>query len=240
MSACANPMRTLSAGASCVSPLVLEHGEYRLEYPLQGERLAQAYGLRAQVFCRELEWVGTPWHYTETDAFDESVWHLGLSTNGQLVAYLRIHPAWTPWMLDTVFAEAVPPGAAPRRPGACEASRLAVSPAFRHTRFSGGQSAASLILQLLYTVCALNQIDKTYVIVTARALRSLRLLGLPCRAWKETLEVAHRDAPMFATIDWEELRDSRDPVIARRRPAFLATAARARLVVRQAWRAAPD
>lgn len=204
-----------------VKPLTLDHHEYHLEYPLCDCRLTQAFELRAKVFCSELGWVGHAGLLREVDAFDDSVWHLGVLAQGKLAAYLRVHPYWAPWMIDSVFSDIPPTDCSLRRPGACEVSRLAVAPAFRRFAFSDDQTATSLILKLLYTFCALNQIDKVYMIGTSRLLRALRLHGLPCHPRTGNRHQSDRDAPIFATLDWDEFRSSSDPLIAKRRAGFL-------------------
>lgn len=212
-----------------VKALTLDRHEYRLEYPFCDCRLTQAFELRARVFCSELGWVGHPGQLREVDAFDNSVWHLGVMAQGKLAAYLRVHPHWAPWMIDSVFSDTAPAGCSLRRLGVCEVSRLAVAPAFRRFTFSDDQTATSLILQLLYTFCVLNQIDKVYMIVTIRSLRALRLHGLPCHPKPWNHRQSDRDSPVFATLDWDEFRSSSDSLIAKRRPAFLAMMEQAEL-----------
>lgn len=211
-----------------VKAIKLDHQEYRLEYPLCNCRLTQAFELRAKVFCSELGWVGHKGQLREIDTFDSSVWHLGVLAQGKLAAYLRVHPYWAPWMIDSVFSDIAPTDRSIRRPGVCEVSRLVVAPAFRRFVFSDDQTATSLILQLLYTFCFLNQIDKVYMIVTNHSLRALRLQGLPChpRPWGH--RQSDRDTPIFATLDWDEFRSSSDSLIAKRRHAFLAMVAQAK------------
>ncbi|MFC3391611.1 acyl-homoserine-lactone synthase [Aidingimonas halophila] len=214
-----------------VTAVTLDRHGYRLEFPLRGRRLAQAFELRAKVFCGELGWVGHPGQLQEVDVFDASVWHLGVLAQSQLAAYLRVHPYGAPWMISSVFADVVPPDCVLRCPGACEVSRLVVAPAFRRTVFSDGQTAAGLVCQLLYALCVLNQIDTVHMIVTLRALRALKLQGLPCRSWLHHSCQCDRDAPVFATLNWEEFRSSTESLIAKRRPAFLATAEQARFAI---------
>ncbi|MBA2780315.1 acyl-homoserine-lactone synthase [Billgrantia kenyensis] len=208
--------------SSGVNSLTLDRHEYCLEYPLCDCRLAQAFELRAQVFCSELGWVGRRGQLKEVDAFDGSAWHLGVLAQGQLAAYLRVHPYWAPWMIDSVFSDTVPTGCSLRGPGKCEVSRLAIAPGYRRFAFSDGQTPTSLILQLLYTFCVLKQINKVYMVVTDRSLRALRLQGLPCHSGPLPHRKADRDAPVFATLNWDEFRSSSNPLIAKRRPAFLA------------------
>lgn len=212
-----------------VKALSLDRHEYRLEYPLCDYRLNQAFELRAKVFCSELRWVGHQGQLQEIDAFDGHVWHLGILAQGKLAAYLRVHPYWAPWMIDSVFSDIAPTGCSLRRPGVCEVSRLAVSPAFRRFAFSDDQTATSLILKLLYTFCTLNQIDKVYMISTSRLLRALRLHGLPCHPRPGAHHQPDRDSPIFATLDWDEFRSSSDLLIAKRRPGFLAMMKQAKL-----------
>ncbi|WP_447043739.1 acyl-homoserine-lactone synthase [Vreelandella sp. H-I2] len=218
-----------SPSSDDIKPLTLDHHEYRLEYPLCDCRLTQAFELRAKVFCRELRWVGHEGQLREVDAFDDSVWHLGVLAQGKPAAYLRVHPYWAPWMIDSVFSDIAPTGCSLRRPGVCEVSRLAVAPAFRRFAFSDNQTATSLILKLLYTFCTLNQIDKVYMIGTSRLLRALRLHGLPCHPRPGNHHQSDRDAPIFAALDWDEFRSSSDLLIAKRRPGFLAMMTQAKL-----------
>ena len=212
------------SGLDDAKALILDRNEYRLEYLLCDCRLTQAYELRAKVFCSELGWVGHQGQLREVDAFDGSVWHLGVLAQGKLAAYLRVHPYWAPWMIDSVFSDIAPTGCSLRRPGVCEVSRLAVAPAFRRFAFSDDQTATGLILKLLYNFCFQNKIDKVYMIGTNRLLRALRLHGLPCHPSPGDHHQPDRDAPIFATLDWDEFRSSNAPLITKRRPAFLAQA----------------
>ena len=226
---CAKKAKPSFSSTDDVKALTLDRHDYRLEYPLCDCLLNQAFELRAKVFCRELGWVGHKEQLREFDVFDDSAWHLGVLAQGKPAAYLRVHPSWAPWMIDSVFSDIAPSGCSLRRPGVCEVSRLAVAPAFRRFTFSDDQTATSLILKLLYTFCVLNQIDKVYMIGTNRLLRALRLHGLPCHPSPGDHHQSDRDAPIFATLDWDEFRSSSDPLIAKRRPAFLTMMTQAKL-----------
>lgn len=210
----------------------LERDGYQLIATLEGETLSQAYRLRRDVFCHELGWVGDPQQKTESDRFDSGVFHLGVRTQDALAAYLRIHPFWSQWMIDSVFLQVVPPGAILHLPGMCEVSRLAVAQEHRRCRFADGRTAASLLYQLLFAFCRLNGFQTIYMVVTERTLRSLRFQGLPCRTWStpQNAEV-HRDFPKFATLHWPEFVESEHPAISNRRLQYFETEREARLQI---------
>jgi len=211
---------------------VLRYDDYQLTCAFSEQCFRQAYQLRGKVFCRELGWVNETSQGMESDGFDNNgVFHLGVKLQcGNLAAYLRLHPAWTEWMIDSIFSHTVPAGITLHQPRTCEVSRLVVAPEYRKYQFSNGQTAADLIYQLLFAFCRLNDIDTVCMIVSMRVFRALRLSGLPCRLVSRTDEgKQERDTPKFATLSWPELLTSSEFVIKRRRLAFLETERRAKL-----------
>lgn len=221
--------RSLQHSSQLQTVLCLETDEYRLTWPLTGKGLEQAFRLRGQVFCKELKWVGTACQDIEIDRFDSKVFHLGVETlSGKLISYLRVHPFWSEWMLDTVFRSVLPAGTATRLQGTCEVSRLAVDRAYRKHSFKDGQTAASLLYQLLFVFCRLNGIDTVCMIISERIYRALRLQGLPCRLKAQNVSGANPDAPIYATLSWSKFITSNNALTQQFRPRFILTELRAR------------
>lgn len=186
-------------------------------------QLKQAYQLRAAVFCRELGWVGHVAQRHEIDEFDQFVHHLGIETQNNISSYLRIHPAGSPWMIDSVFRHVVPPDAALHKAGTCEVSRLAVAREYRGNLKFEGYSLFCRTMQLMYTFCQLNSIHTIFTIVSVPVLRLLQDNGLPFKEADSLSLPSGRDTPVFATLSWPDFLRSNDSRVVHHRPAYLAT-----------------
>ena len=170
---------------------------------MSGYDLEEAFRLRAAVFCRELQWVGGREQYKETDVFDGSAIHLGITIEGRTQAYLRIHPTNRLWMSDTVFAHAVPPDCKLHGAGSCEVSRLAVAKPFRRS-FRGDTDLSADILQLMLLTCRLYNFQTIYAIVSFSVFKWLQRKGLPFRLQTKVMTATHPDYPLLVKLNLEE------------------------------------
>jgi N-acyl-L-homoserine lactone synthetase len=189
----------------------VQHSGFRVTCSPSPALLRSAFQLRAEVFCRELGWVGTTESELEVDGFDAEVVHLCVEKDSRAVAYLRIHPWWSRWMLRTVFATALPADYAGGGPASCEVSRLAVAPAFRSAVRASVPSPTILLYSYLNAFCALNGYASVEMIVSDRVLRSLRRSGLPCVENSALIRSTDADAPVYASLRWQELTDGGRP-----------------------------
>lgn len=173
-----------------------------------GAWLKKAHQLRAEVFCKELMWVGSVNQSDEVDEFDSYVHHLGvLSPHDELIAYLRVHPPGVPWMSDSVFSDYLPHNETIRSANTCEVSRLAVRNSYRRGHSDKNSMAASFIYPLLYAYCRAMRTEKVCMIVSKPVLRALQCYGLPCRMPRITCSSATtnaKDRPLFARLDWRD------------------------------------
>lgn len=177
--------------------------EFELIAGLDGTLLKQAYGLRAQVFCKELQWVAASANQLEMDEFDHTTVTLGVVVKGVLVGCLRVHPYWESWMACTVF-HSVTPSTDIQKSATCEVSRLAVDPRYRSQKFIGNRRVSDLIYQCLYAFCVVNGIHTSYMIVSKPTLKNLLDRGLDCQTLTPTERIgAHRDSPLLASLNWE-------------------------------------
>lgn len=183
----------------------VQHSDFRITCSPSAALLRSAFQLRADVFCRELGWVGTPESELEVDSFDADVVHLCVEQDSRAVAYLRIHPWWTKWMLRTVFSSALPANYAGGGPLSCEVSRLAVAPSFRSSSRGCDTSPTVLLYSYLSAFCDLNGYATVEMIVSDRVLRSLRQSGLPCVGYSTPNKPAYADAPIYASLRWQEM-----------------------------------
>lgn len=170
---------------------------------LRGQDLEEAFRLRAEVFCRELRWVGHGKQQKENDIFDSDAIHLGIKTNQKIQAYLRVHPTDTSWMCDSIFKNAVPLSCHLHQPGSCEVSRLAVAKPFR----SGSQENSDLstrILQLMFLACRIYSFETIYAIVSFRVFLILQKKGLPFRLETKVVKATKADTPLLVTLNWND------------------------------------
>ncbi|CAE6948026.1 acyl-homoserine-lactone synthase [Ectopseudomonas guguanensis] len=183
----------------------VQHSGFRITCRPSPALLRSAFQLRAKVFCRELGWVGTPESQIEMDVFDDGVVHLCVEKESHAVAYLRIHPWWSKWMLRTVFSDALPPDYEGKGRSSCEVSRLAVDPAFRSPCHNDGASPTGLLYSYLNAFCMINHYSTVEMIVSHTILKSLRRSGLPCKANTFEIKSNHSDVPIYAYLDWHDL-----------------------------------
>jgi N-acyl-L-homoserine lactone synthetase len=154
---------------------------YRVSWAPTPKERAEAHALRADVFCRELQWVGTRSDVVEVDDFDpHAVPIVVTAPGGEVVATIRLVPSDRPWMFDDVFRALLPDPAALRRAGSVEISRLAVAPAARRVRLSSGRTLADLLFKAAFNVCRSRDVRWVYMVTSDVVGRRLMRGGLPC------------------------------------------------------------
>src|SRR3954468_13850340 len=85
-----------------------EHG-YRITWKPTLSELRKVSELRAEVFCRELGWTGSPEDRVERDEFDDGSTHIAvLDEESEVIGAVRMTRSGAPWMLDTVFSALAP------------------------------------------------------------------------------------------------------------------------------------
>jgi N-acyl-L-homoserine lactone synthetase len=187
---------------------------YRVSWRLTPSELRRAHALRADVFCRELRWVGSSHVALERDEFDGDSVHLAVFEGGsRLVAAVRLTRGDAPWMLDTVFRHLLPSHGALRRSGAVEASRLAVAPESRNARLAGGKRVCDLLYKAAHAFCRAHGVRTAYMVTSDVVLRHMTRAGLPCAAMAAPTLMPDGVRALPVVLDWHALR--RDPALHR-------------------------
>lgn len=180
---------------------------FRVTWAPDAAELSGAHALRAEVFCRELGWVGTPSHDLERDAFDAHCTSIVVvSPEDEVVATIRLVPGERPWMFDEVFRALVPDPAALRRTGSAEASRLAVARGARRVRLSSGRRLADLLFKASYVYCRQEAIRHVYMLTSDTVGRRLTTTGIPCVPIAAPTLMPDGVVALPLALDWERLR----------------------------------
>ncbi|MBL4829884.1 MAG: GNAT family N-acetyltransferase [Aliivibrio sp.] len=170
------------------------------------QEMKDLFGLRAEVFCRELAWVGTPDDKTEIDDFDYTCTHIGGFVNDNAVGYLRVHPHKTSWMLNTIFADALLDSIpAPQSNNSCEVSRLLIKNEFRGGKRVEDKTILTHLLSELYIHCKSNKIRYVYMVVTPVTLAVLARHGLKATPLGDTKVMTDGCKALAAVLDWESV-----------------------------------
>ena len=182
---------------------------YRVSWKLTATEQRKVSELRADVFCRELGWTGSRDDRTESDEFDDDSTHLAVfDEHSDLIGAVRITRAAAPWMLDTVFAELAPATRIKKAVDTAEASRLAVSRAWRGKRVANGMRACDLVYRAAYIYCRLNAIRQLYLVTSDIVLAHMQRAGLPCEALSTPRTMPDGVRALTVVIDWDRLRDT--------------------------------
>lgn len=183
---------------------------YRVTWALTRSQRAWVHRLRAEVFCRELAWVGSSSDSVEQDEFDARAVHMAvLDEQRAVVATVRLAPAEAPWMLTTVFRRLLPAGTRIERAGAMEASRMAVAKRARVHRLASGRRVCDLLYKGAYLYCALHGIRHLYMVTSDVVLRHMRNAGLPCQPLGDAVRMEDGVKAIAVLLDWEPLRERR-------------------------------
>ncbi len=154
---------------------------FRVTWAATPKERAEAHALRADVFCRELRWVGSRSDVVEVDEFDpHAVPIVVTAPGGGVVATIRLVPSDRPWMFDEIFRGLLPDASALCRTGSMEISRLAVAPTARRVRLSNGRTLADLLFKAAFNVCRLRAVRWVYMVTSDIVGRRLMRGGLPC------------------------------------------------------------
>jgi len=186
---------------------------YTIELTQKGVCPNSAFKLRADVFCRELKWVGHPSHMFEQDQFDEHVFHICLWVGNTVAGYLRIHPRFAPWMIEDVFQDHVPETVQLRNHGECEVSRLAVHPKYRKHSLPDGSNTVATLYRALHVFCNLHRFHTCWMIITRRVLYSLKANGLPCEVFNacDLNSLDPKNDPVLSRLIWDKLEAAGEP-----------------------------
>jgi N-acyl-L-homoserine lactone synthetase len=129
---------------------------------------------------------------------------LGVIIDGRVAGCLRIHPYWTDWMACTVFREVTPDNGI-QKPNTCEVSRLAVDRRYRSSNVVGNRQVSDLLYQCLFAYCKVNNIRKSYMIVSRPTLTHLHRRGLHCQVITPDHKIrSTADSPILTSLEWDK------------------------------------
>jgi N-acyl-L-homoserine lactone synthetase len=179
----------------------------RVSWALTHAEILEAQALRAEVFCRELQWVGSSSDAIERDSFDDHCTVIAvLGPDSEVVATVRLVPAERPWMFDEVFRELLPDPAALHRTNSVEASRLAVARPARRLRLSGGRTVADLLFKATYLFCRERGVRWVYMLTSDAVGRRFTTAGLPCAPIAAPTRMPDGVVAVPLVLDWDGLR----------------------------------
>lgn len=183
-------------------------GDYRIAWRLAPSELRKVSELRADVFCRELGWIGAPEDQVERDEFDDDSTHIAvLDGQSEVVGAVRLIKSRAPWMLDTVFSALAPASRITRGADAAEASRLAVHRHWRGKRLGNGMRACDLLYKAAYVYCRVNGIRYLYMVVSDIVLAHMRRSGLPCQEIGAPQRMPDGVLATTVVLDWTRIHE---------------------------------
>jgi N-acyl-L-homoserine lactone synthetase len=184
-----------------------EHG-CRIAWQLTPSELRKVSELRAEVFCRELGWTGSPDDRVERDEFDEDSTHVAvLDEQSELIGAVRMIKSGAPWMLDTVFSGLASASGITKGSDTAEASRLVMHRRWRGRRLNNGMRASELIYKAAYVYCRAHGIRYLYMVISDVVIELMRRSGLPCRALGAPWQMPDGVCAVTAVIDWNKIRE---------------------------------
>ncbi len=182
---------------------------YRVSWAITGSESAQVHALRAEVFCRELGWVGSADDTVERDEFDAGSVHVAVvDERSNVVAAVRLTGGDSPWMLDSVFRRLAGPGLVEKGPHTAEASRLVVARSSRAERLLDGRRTCDLVYKGTYAYCVLKRIRHVYMVTSDVVLRHMLRTGLPCVALAPPTRMPDGVNALAVKLDWSQLSRS--------------------------------
>jgi N-acyl-L-homoserine lactone synthetase len=183
-----------------------EHG-YRITWKLTLSELRKVSELRAEVFCRELGWTGSPEDRVERDEFDDGSTHIAvLDEASEVIGAVRMTRSGAPWMLDTVFSALAPEREISKRSDTAEASRLAVHRRWRGRRLGNGMRACDLLYKAAYVYCRTSGIRYLYMVTSDIVLEHMQRSGLPCQAISAPRQMPDGVRAVTVVLDWDRIR----------------------------------
>lgn len=184
-----------------------EHG-YRTAWSLTLSELRKVSELRAEVFCRELGWTGSPDDRVERDEFDDDSTHVAvLDEQSEVIGAVRMIKSRAPWMLDTVFSALASASGITKGSDTAEASRLVVHRRWRGRRLTNGMRACDLIYKAAYVYCRTNGIRYLYMVTSDIVIEHLQRSGLPCRAISAPRRMPDGVYAVTVVLDWNRIRE---------------------------------
>jgi N-acyl-L-homoserine lactone synthetase len=184
-----------------------EHG-YRITWRLTHSELRKVSELRADVFCRELGWTGSPDDRMERDEFDANSTHVAvLDTNSEVIGAVRLINSRAPWMLDTVFGGLAPASRITKDSNTAEASRLAVNRRWRGQRLGKGRRVCDLLYKAAYVYCRTNGIRYLYMVVSDVVLEHMLRSGLPCERIAAPRQMSDGVRAVAVVLDWKRMHE---------------------------------
>jgi N-acyl-L-homoserine lactone synthetase len=183
-----------------------EHG-YRITWKLTLSELRKVSELRAEVFCRELGWTGSPEDRVERDEFDDGSTQIAvLDEESEVIGAVRMTGSGAPWMLDTVFSALAPEREISKDCDTAEASRLAVHRRWRGRRLQNGMRACDLLYKAAYVYCRTNGIRYLYMVTSDIVLEHMQRSGLPCQAIGAPRQMPDGVRAVTVVLDWNRIR----------------------------------
>jgi N-acyl-L-homoserine lactone synthetase len=181
----------------------IREDRYDVRWRVTEGELGQVFRLRADVFCRELRWIGSGDSERERDEIDDHAVHLAVLGDFEALATVRLTPARAPWMFDGVFRHLLPAGVPiENRQQSMEASRLAVAKHARHVRLGNGARMSDLMYKAAYVFCRMNGVRYLYIVTSDVVLRHMRAVGLPCVPLAPPMLMENCVRTVPAVIDW--------------------------------------
>jgi N-acyl-L-homoserine lactone synthetase len=179
---------------------------FRVTWAPTRAELVGAHSLRADVFCRELRWVGSSSDDLERDRFDDHCTTIVvIDPRSEVVATVRLVAAERPWMFDEVFRPLIPDDRALHRAGSVEASRLAVARTARRVRLSNGRRLADLLFKSTYLLCGQAGVRYAYMVTSDTVARRFTTAGLPCALLASPTRMPDGVMAVPLVLDWEGL-----------------------------------
>jgi N-acyl-L-homoserine lactone synthetase len=185
-----------------------EHG-YRVAWRLTSSELRRVSELRAEVFCRELGWTGSPEDREERDSFDDVSTHVAiLDEQSEVIGAVRLIKSGAPWMLDSVFSGLASASGITKGADSAEVSRMVVHRRWRGRRLTNGMRACDLIYKAAYVYCRTNGIRYLYMVISDIVIELVRRSGVPCRAIGAPRRMPDGVCAVTAVIDWNMIGDN--------------------------------
>ncbi|EKO40660.1 MAG: N-acyl-L-homoserine lactone synthetase [Solidesulfovibrio magneticus str. Maddingley MBC34] len=175
---------------------------------LQARDVTAAYGLRHEVFAKELRWVPQSDDGLEHDVYDAHAKHFGVFRDRKMLSCLRLVSPEHRYMLEKEFRSLVSPDHDIRKaPDTREVSRLCVSFDERGTKVRtsiGVISVSMLLYRQVYQWCIPNKVRYLYLVVEYKVLRLLKMFGFPCVLVGEPTRMPDGVTAAAAIMDWRE------------------------------------
>jgi N-acyl-L-homoserine lactone synthetase len=181
---------------------------FRITWSPSHAELLAAHALRADVFCRELAWVGSRAVELERDAFDEHCSTVVVTEpdRHEVLATVRLVAGHRPWMFDGPFQALISDAGPLQRSGAVEASRLAVAKTARTVRMPNGRRLAELLFKAAYLLGRQRGNRYVYMVTSDVVARRFTTAGLPCSPVCDGTRMPDGVLAIPLVLDWDAMR----------------------------------